>query len=302
MKNDIRVKISEMKSGKRSLGFRVIAVLMLICMIFILASCDDVASAPAKKAKDSASAQAEAADKPAAAENDSGVVTSAVDIPDLANQVIAGKWGNGQARVNALKAAGYDASAVQEEVDTILQKINSAAQEVIAGKWGNGQARVNALTNAGYDAKAVQSKVNDLMNAAQKTSVDTGTDTDSASAEDNTDSGSQVTWHDEITEPIYEQQPVYKYNYMYTFTAVITTAVSPQVTNGSDYIYDTAEAAEFVANGYSAQTAALNTIRAAGYDAYTLADCTYTITTSSKQTGTKRVQTGTRIVQQAGWY
>lgn len=37
-------------------------------------------------------------------------------ISQLATEVIAGKWGNGDDRIRRLKAAGYDAAAVQAEV------------------------------------------------------------------------------------------------------------------------------------------------------------------------------------------
>ena len=38
----------------------------------------------------------------------------------VARDVIDGKYGNGQARVNALRAAGYDAALVQDLVNNIL--------------------------------------------------------------------------------------------------------------------------------------------------------------------------------------
>lgn len=41
-------------------------------------------------------------------------------VAQLAQEVIAGKWGNGQDRVNRLKAAGYDPAAVQAEVNRRL--------------------------------------------------------------------------------------------------------------------------------------------------------------------------------------
>ena len=39
---------------------------------------------------------------------------------DLAQEVIAGKWGNGETRKKRLEAAGYDYSTVQSTVNTIL--------------------------------------------------------------------------------------------------------------------------------------------------------------------------------------
>ena len=89
----------------------------------------------------------------------------------MAKEVINGKWGNGSDRTNRLTAAGYDAKAVQNEVNRILKgetsapskSINEVAKEVINGKWGNGSDRTNRLTAAGYDAKAVQNEVNRIL-------------------------------------------------------------------------------------------------------------------------------------------
>ena len=43
-------------------------------------------------------------------------------IATIANEVIAGKWGNGDTRKKKLTAAGYDAAAVQKKVNEILSK------------------------------------------------------------------------------------------------------------------------------------------------------------------------------------
>lgn len=40
-----------------------------------------------------------------------------VDVAAIAQEVIMGKWGNGSARVSALKEAGYDPAVIQEAVD-----------------------------------------------------------------------------------------------------------------------------------------------------------------------------------------
>lgn len=90
-------------------------------------------------------------------------------IDEIAQEVIAGKWGNGQDRFNKLKAAGYDGDAVQNKVNEILsgkkttsnKKSNDTiANEVIAGKWGNGADREKRLKAAGYDYNAIQNLVN----------------------------------------------------------------------------------------------------------------------------------------------
>ena len=89
-------------------------------------------------------------------------------IHDLANEVIQGKWGNGDNRISRLKKAGYNVSAIQREVNQILKnnshKSNEViAKEVIQGKWGNGQERKKRLTKAGYNYATIQKIVNQMM-------------------------------------------------------------------------------------------------------------------------------------------
>ena len=38
----------------------------------------------------------------------------------VAHEVIIGKWGNGQERIDRLKAAGYDSGRVQKRVNELL--------------------------------------------------------------------------------------------------------------------------------------------------------------------------------------
>ena len=108
-------------------------------------------------------------------------------VEEIAQEVIAGKWGNGTDRANRLTAAGYDAKAVQNKVNQLLgvtsgsastqpaqpakKTVEEIAQEVIQGKWGNGTDRANRLTAAGYDAQAVQAKVNELLGVGGSTST-----------------------------------------------------------------------------------------------------------------------------------
>lgn len=47
-------------------------------------------------------------------------VSAKKSVDEIAMEVIAGKWGNGTARVQALTKAGYDANAVQEVVNKLL--------------------------------------------------------------------------------------------------------------------------------------------------------------------------------------
>lgn len=82
-------------------------------------------------------------------------------VDDLAREVIAGKYGNGEERERKL---GARASVVQLIVNRKLTGkwtgIDVVAREVIAGKWGNGTARRENLGSA-YDV--VQKRVNELM-------------------------------------------------------------------------------------------------------------------------------------------
>lgn len=87
----------------------------------------------------------------------------------LADEVIAGQWGNGEDRKKRLTAAGYNYDAVQNAVNAKLAKKSNdeIAQEVIAGKWGNGEDRKNRLTQAGYDYNSIQNIVNQKLGASQ---------------------------------------------------------------------------------------------------------------------------------------
>ena len=96
-------------------------------------------------------------------------------VSEIAKEVIAGKWGNGTTRVSKLKAAGYDPTAVQKEVDKLLAPSDSTAKksvaeiakEVIAGKWGNGAVRTAKLKAAGYNAVEVQKEVDKMLTPAK---------------------------------------------------------------------------------------------------------------------------------------
>ena len=89
----------------------------------------------------------------------------------VVNDVINGKYGNGDARKKALEAAGYDYSEVQDAVNEKLygkstsnkKSIDEIAKEVIRGDWGNGNARKQKLEAAGYNYSEVQKRVNELL-------------------------------------------------------------------------------------------------------------------------------------------
>ena len=96
-------------------------------------------------------------------------------ITEIAKEVLAGKWGNGDDRKKNLEAAGYSYTAVQSKVNelskasqTPKKSIDEIAKEVIAGKWGNGDIRKTKLEAAGYDYSKVQAKVNELSKSNKK--------------------------------------------------------------------------------------------------------------------------------------
>lgn len=100
------------------------------------------------------------------------VVTKPKTVEELAQEVLAGKWGNGEERRNRLTSAGYDYEAVQKAVNALAPKAGTPkadppkksneeiANEVLAGKWGNGDERKKKLAAAGYDYEAIQKIVN----------------------------------------------------------------------------------------------------------------------------------------------
>ena len=86
---------------------------------------------------------------------------------EVAEEVIAGMWGNGDERKEKLTAAGYDYDKIQKCVNNLLapkKKTNAEiAEEVIEGKWGNGQERKDRLKEAGYNPTTIQKLVNKLL-------------------------------------------------------------------------------------------------------------------------------------------
>lgn len=89
---------------------------------------------------------------------------------EVAKEVIAGLWGNGDDRKTRLANAGYDYNTIQSIVNNLLSSNTSnrksneeIAKEVVQGLWGNGADRRTRLTNAGYDYKSIQSLVNNML-------------------------------------------------------------------------------------------------------------------------------------------
>ena len=91
----------------------------------------------------------------------------------IRDEVIAGKWGSGQDRINRLNKAGYNAKKVQDDVNKKLlgatapkKKTNQEiANEIYRGQggWGNGATRINKLKSAGYDPVIIQNLVNKMF-------------------------------------------------------------------------------------------------------------------------------------------
>jgi hypothetical protein len=109
-------------------------------------------------------------------------------VSQIADEVIAGKWGNNPERANKLRAAGYDPAAVQNEVNRKVlgggggsapagKSISQVVDEVIAGKWGNNPDRAQRLKNSGFDPDVIQTEVNRRLGggapAAHRDSVET---------------------------------------------------------------------------------------------------------------------------------
>ena len=94
--------------------------------------------------------------------------TPSKSVDEVAQEVIAGQWGNGQDRKNALEQAGYSYDEVQNKVNKLCgatpkKSIDEITRAVIRGEYGNGQERKDKITAEGYDYAAVQARVNDLM-------------------------------------------------------------------------------------------------------------------------------------------
>lgn len=93
------------------------------------------------------------------------------DINRIANDVIAGKYGNGDDRKKRLADAGYDYSVIQKKVNDILavkkpsnlKPLDAIVAEVIAGRYGNGDERKKKLEAEGYDYRTVQNAVNKAL-------------------------------------------------------------------------------------------------------------------------------------------
>lgn len=91
-------------------------------------------------------------DTPVTAQTETG--EKSIDI--LAREVIAGQYGDGDARKNAL---GDKYSAVQNRVNEYY----AVATACVRGDYGNGAERKEKVTAAGYDYATVQGIVNQML-------------------------------------------------------------------------------------------------------------------------------------------
>ena len=80
-----------------------------------------------------------------------------------AYDVLAGKYGEGQDRVNRLSAAGYNYNDVQSLVNALCKGYGPVAADVVNGRYGNNAARRANLIRAGYDPDQVQNLVNNMV-------------------------------------------------------------------------------------------------------------------------------------------
>lgn len=119
-----------------------------------------------------------AAAKPASSNPSTPKTSGSID--QMARDVIAGKYGNGDQRKAAL---GSNYAAVQARVNEILSgkasapaakpaapafNVEQAARDVIAGKYGTGDARKKAL---GSHYNEVQTRVNQILAGGKTTSA-----------------------------------------------------------------------------------------------------------------------------------
>ena len=95
----------------------------------------------------------------------------------IVQEVLQGRWGNGDARKEKLQAAGYSWIEIQSLINKQYgvgpaQATNEEiAQEVLNGKWGTGVDRRTRLINAGFDYNAIQSLANRLGSQKKETTT-----------------------------------------------------------------------------------------------------------------------------------
>lgn len=101
-----------------------------------------------------------------------------ISVEEAARGVLAGKYGNGDARKSAIEALGLNYAQVQARVNQLVAEKNKpaapqisveqAAKEILAGQHGNGDARKSWCQSVGLDYNQVQARVNQLVAAQNK--------------------------------------------------------------------------------------------------------------------------------------
>lgn len=89
-------------------------------------------------------------------------------VQEIAKEVLAGLWGNGDDRRKKLTADGYDYDSVQSAVNVLIAKLNKKdygkiARDVIKGLYGNGKARKRNLAALGLSAAEIE-RVQEIVN------------------------------------------------------------------------------------------------------------------------------------------
>ena len=91
----------------------------------------------------------------------------------IAQEVIAGKWGNGEARFQRLEAAGYDSDAVQKKVNEILAAQKKKKTVTYTVKKGDTLSAIAAKYGTTVKAIAAENKINNvnLIHVGQKLKI-----------------------------------------------------------------------------------------------------------------------------------
>ena len=107
----------------------------------------------------------------------------------IVQEVLQGRWGNGDTRKEKLAAAGYSWIEIQSLINKqyglkpVAATDMEIAQEVLENKWGLGVDRRMRITNAGFNYNTIQNLANRL--ASQKNSNEIKTPSAAAAQETN---------------------------------------------------------------------------------------------------------------------
>ena len=90
-----------------------------------------------------------------------GSTSNLKPVATIAQEVIDGKWGNGDDRKKKLKAAGYDYATVQAKVNELLKGSGSSAAEYYTVKSGDTLSAIAAKYGTTYQKLA---QINGIKN------------------------------------------------------------------------------------------------------------------------------------------